>query len=239
MNMKFKNKLYTKSFYFWKSIPLGFVFVITLINGCINYEQEVSLYPDGSGTIDIHYWMKIPNYEKNQIVNDIGIFNPDSIKKEFTSTENIETEVKNIKVYSDTTDSTIHSVIRLWFKHIDSLNNMRQFNGFNFSLKDGAEKQKIFSQFIPPIAIGFGFDVSDYYVTYIYDFPGEIITHNATDVTNKKLIWKYRLDEIGKGKTISVTYRPFKLKETPKWIYALSGLVLLIVIIFLFRKKRD
>jgi len=83
--MKFKNKLYTKSFYFWKSIPLGFVFVITLINGCINYEQEVSLYPDGSGTIDIHYWMKIPNYEKNQIVNDIGIFNPDSIKKELSS----------------------------------------------------------------------------------------------------------------------------------------------------------
>ncbi len=228
--MKFINKIFTKISYFLLLV------ILFTINGCINYEQEVSLYPDGSGTIDIHYWMKIPNYEKNQMINDIGIFVQDSIKNEFTS---LYAEIKNIKVYSDTTDSTIHSVIRLWFKHIDSLNNMKQFKGFNFSLKDGAEKQKIFSQFILPIAIGFGFDVSDYYVTYIYDFPGEIITHNATDVANKKLIWKYHLDEIGKGKTISVTYRPFKLKETPKWIYALSGLVLLIVIIFLFRKKRN
>jgi len=47
------------------------------------------------------------------------------------------------------------------------------------------------------------------------------------------------LDEIGKGKTISVTFKPFKLKETPYWIYILAGLVLLIVIFFLVRKKKD
>jgi LPXTG-motif cell wall-anchored protein len=106
-------------------------------------------------------------------------------------------------------------------------------------LKDGAAGQKIFSQFIPPIATGFGIDASAFHVTYIYRFSGEIITHNAVSKEGDRLIWRYSLDEIGKGKTISVTFRPYKIRETPVWIYALAGLVLLIVIIFLFRKKKD
>ena len=41
------------------------------------------------------------------------------------------------------------------------------------------------------------------------------------------------------GKTISVTFIPYKIKETPYWIYMISGAVLIIVIIFLFKKKKD
>ena len=95
------------------------------------------------------------------------------------------------------------------------------------------------SQFIPPIATGFGIDGTEYTITYVYKFSGTIITHNAHMEDGQTLTWKYTLAEIGSGKTISVTFRPFKLKETPYWIYVLSGIVLLIVIIFLFRKKKD
>ena len=109
----------------------------------------------------------------------------------------------------------------------------------DFSLKDGAEGQKIFSQFIPPLATGFGINSSAFHVTYKYTFGGDIISDNSTTHDGRVLIWEYSLAAIGSGKTISVTFRPFRLKETPPWIYALSGLVLLIVIIFLFKKKRD
>ena len=115
---------------------------------------------------------------------------------------------------------------------------MKVFKEANFSLKDGASGLKIFSQFIPPAATGFGFNADLFTFTYIYYLPGDIITHNATEKSNNKLTWKYNLSEIGMGKTITATYRPFKLKETPTWIYGLAFLVLGIVIVFLFKKNK-
>ncbi len=184
----------------------------------------------------INYWMRSPDSESISIIDKIGIFNPDSIRNEFTSPFS---SIDNIEVFADTTDSTTHALIELSFTHIDSLNKAKAFSEAEFSLKDGAAGQKVFSQFIPPIATGFGIDGSAFHVSYRYIFSGEIITHNAPKVEGRTLIWDYTLTEIGGGKTISVTFIPFKLKETPYWIYALSGLVLLIVIFFLFRRKRD
>jgi hypothetical protein len=206
------------------------------ISGCLNYTQEVRLYPDGSGTMKINYWMKLPENEDSATVEKIGIFNPELIMKQF---ESDYTKVSNIEVYSDTTDSTTHALVEFSFTNVDSLNKTRAFTGTEFSLTDGAAGQKIFNSYIPPPATGFGIDASKYTVRYEYIFSGEIITHNAHEEKGKTLIWNYTLAEIGSGKTISVTFVPYKLKETPYWIYILSGIVLLIVIIFLFRKKKD
>ena len=214
---------------------LSFAFFISLC-GCLNYTQEVHLYPDGSGTMKINYWMNLPENGDTSTINKIGIFNAELIRDEFSSQY---TTINNIAVYIDSVDSTTHSLIDLYFTNIDSLNQMRIFEDFQFSLKDGASGQKIFTQYIPPIATGFGIDGSEYKVSYIYKFSGNIITHNALEEDGQTLTWDYTLAEIGSGKTISVTFIPFKLKETPYWIYILSGLVLLIVIIFLFRKKKD
>lgn len=216
-----------------RSLLLLFLSLISF--ACLNYEQEVSLYPDGSGTMKIHYWMPSPDTLHRGVIDQVGIFNRDSLTKNFSSDFS---KVENVTVYSDTTDSTIHAVIEISFIHIDSLNNTKPFSEANFSLKDGAAGQKVFSQFIPTAITGFGYVGSDFSIRYIYDLPGEIITHNAHEVRGTKLIWNYTLADIGRGKTISVTYRPFKLKETPVWIYILSGVVLFIVVIFLFRKKK-
>jgi hypothetical protein len=212
------------------------LFPLLFLTGCLSYVQEVQLYPDGSGRMTINYWMKLPDSASIKILDRIGIFNADSIRHEFSSKY---TKNENVQVYSDSTDSTTHAVVKFSFTNIDSLNNIKAFSEANFSLRDGAAGQKIFSQFIPPIATGFGMDGSNYNVTYKYKFSGEIITHNAQKMEGQTLTWHYTLAEIGRGKTISVTFRPYKLKETPFWIYIISGIVLLIVIIFLFRKKKD
>jgi len=218
-------------------LPLFFISIFSLwFAGCINYEQEVSFNPDGSGDMKIHYWIKADTSGGKTFYDPLGIFNEDSLRSDFASS-NIK--IENITVSDDTTDSTAHAVIEFAFTHIDSLNSVKPFAESRFSMQDGAAGQKIFSQFIPPIATGFGLNDSTYQVTYIYTFPGEIVTHNATQVDKKKLIWKYTLAEIGKGKTISVSFRPFKLKETPYWIFFLAGFVLIVVVFFLFRKKRS
>ena len=211
---------------------LIFTFLM-LASGCLNYYQEVKLYPDGSGYMHIDYWMKILGKERKIVIDDIGIFNPDSIKSQFNSPH---TTLENVVVYSDTTDSTTHAIIDFSFTHIDSLNNTKAFSDSKFSFVKNASGQIIFTQFISPIATGFGIDASSFSVNYVYNFSGDIITHNAHKSSGRKLTWEYNLSEIGGGKTISVTFRPFKLKETPLWIYYLSGAVLLLVLIFLFPK---
>lgn len=204
--------------------------------GCLNYIQDVNLYADGSGMMRISYWMKSIGNENSVIAEKIGLFDADSLRSAFESPYN---SIDYIEVYTDSTDSTMHSIIDLTFTCIDSLNNHKSFKEYKFSLKDGAAGQKVFSQFIPPIATGFGVNRSDFRIQYKYTFGGEVITHNAQDNEGRTLIWNYTLDDIGSGKTILVTFKPFKLKQTPYWIYVLSGLVLLVVIIFLFRKKKD
>jgi hypothetical protein len=212
-----------------------FIFLAIITSGCLNYIQDVNLYADGSGKMRIIYWMKLPDVENTKVLDRIGLFNADSVRNEFTSKYNI---IDDIKVYTDSTDSTTHAIIELSFQSIDSLNKTKAFASSNFSLQDGASGQKVFSQFIAPIATGFGLDGSNFNVTYKYTFAGDILTDNATSKDGRTLIWKYSLAEIGNGKTISVTFKPFKLKETPHWIYILMGFVLLIVIIFLVRKKK-
>lgn len=212
--------------------------IITLAvftSGCLNYIQDVNLYSDGSGKMRITYWMKLPDVGNAKVLDRIGLFNADSIRSEFNSKYNT---IDDIRVYADSTDSTSHAIITLSFQSIDSLNNTRAFASSNFSLQDGASGQKVFTQFIAPIATGFGLDGSNFNVTYKYTFAGDVLTDNATSNDGRTLIWKYSLAEIGNGKTISVTFKPFKLKETPYWIYVLMGLVLLIVIVFLVRKKK-
>ncbi len=219
-----------------KKIVLIIFPLIILLQGCLNYIQDINLFADGSGKMRITYWMKMHDNENLQILDKIGLFNADSIRNQFSSPYN---KITDVEVYTDTTDSTIHAKMEMTFNHIDSLNYTKAFSDAHFSLEDGAAGQKVFMQFIPPIATGFGFDGSDFRVTYKYTFGGDIITHNATKTDGRVLIWEYNLSEIGSGKTISVTFKPYKLKETPYWIYILSGVVLLIVIVFLFKKKKD
>lgn len=210
--------------------------LFSFIPGCLNYIQDVNLYPDGSGKMKINYWMKTPDTSSIKALGTIGIFNQDTIKKEFSSPY---TKINEVRVYSDTTDSTMHSFIDLFFTNIDSLNNTKAFADAHFSFKDGAAGQKVFSQFIPPIATGWGIDGSSFKIQYKYTFSGEVVQHNAHKQENKTFIWNYNLSELGSGKTISVTFIPYKIKETPYWIYMISGVVLIIVIIFLFKKKKD
>ena len=212
------------------------VLILFYFTGCLNYVQEIILYPDGSGKTHIDYWMKLPDEESKTVADNIGIFNPDSIRSEFSS---VHINIVSIEVYSDTTDSTTHAIIDFTFDHIDSLNLAKAFSDANFAFQEVAQGVINFTQFIPPIATGFGIDANQYNVSYIYTFSGTILTHNAHLVEKRTLTWNYSLADIGGGKTISVTFRPHKLKETPNWIYMLTGTVLALVIYFLFRKQKD
>jgi hypothetical protein len=207
-----------------------------MLNGCLNYSQETKLKTDGSGEMAIHYWAKIKTADDSVMVNRFGYFNKDSLNALFSSKYD---KISKIEIYNDSNDTTVHAKIEISFSSIDSLNKMRPFRDANFSFKDGAANQKIFSQFVSPAASVFSLQASGMTATYTYYLPGEVIAHNAHNLKGNKLTWVYKLSDIGTGKTLTATIRPFKLKETPVWIYAAALIVLLVVTIFLFKKNKS
>lgn len=208
--------------------------LLLFLGGCLNYTQVTTIKKDGSGNMFIHYWMKWTNTRDSIVVDQLGLFNQDSVYKEFASSFS---SIKNVEVYRDYSDSTIHAKVEFEFNSLDSLNQLPAFKDSKLTIKDGEDNTKIFSQFIAPIATGFGIKSKNFSLTYIYYLPGEILSHNATDISRNKLTWQYYQDEIGTGKYITATYRPFKLKETPVWIYYSALFVLIIVVVYLFSKR--
>lgn len=216
-------------------LKIVYVSIIIVFTSCLNYEQDVILHPDGSGKMKIHYWMKIPDAGRKDVTDNLGIFNPDSIRNEFNSRHS---KVENVEVYIDSIDTTTHSIVEFSFDRIDSLNYTKMFADSKFRFNEETSGQIFFSQVISPIATGFGISANDFKVIYKYTFTGTIINSNAHQVQDNTLTWNYSLADIGTGKTINVTFRPFKLEKTPDWIYMLTGTVLILVIFFLLRRKR-
>lgn len=103
--------------------------IVVFFSSCLNYYQDVTLYPDGSGKMRIDYWMKFVNEESEKVVDNLGIFNPDSIRSGFQS---VHSKVENVNVYRDTTDLTTHAIIDISFTHIDSLNKTKAFSDTTF-----------------------------------------------------------------------------------------------------------
>ncbi|HOP49352.1 MAG TPA: hypothetical protein PK887_01860 [Ignavibacteriales bacterium] len=220
-------------------------FVIVLISGCIDYYQEFEFNKDGEGKFFIHYWMKRKNtfYDstKSRRVNDSLFiskfyqFNPDTLKKLYVSEHLSEFSANT---FSDSVDNTIHTQIMFKFKDVNKLSEVPPLSVFRISYKDGAEGQKVFREFVPPLNALFTIPDSTLTFKVVVYLPGIVITHNANELYKNRVTWVFKHSEIGTGKYLVATIKPFKLKETPKWLYYLSGSVLLIVIYFLLRKGK-
>ncbi len=211
------------------------IFVSLFITSCLNYNQVTTIKTDNSGKMYIHYWMNMDPELDSLLITRLGLFNKETLTNNFTAKF---TKINYVSIYHDFTDSTLHAQIEFEFSNFDSLNHLAFFKHSELDVKDGPEGTKIFSQFIQPITTTFGLSESNYSISYIYYLPGEIINHNANSLSRNKLEWNFSIDDIGNGKIITATYIPFRLKETPTWIYILASLVMLVVLIFLLKKSK-
>ena len=209
--------------------------ILSFFYSCISYEQVTTIKTDNSGEMYIHYWIKWNSTKDSLVLMNLEIFNQDSIYNNFTSPFTI---INDLQVYRNFRDSTLHAKVEFEFSYFDSLNNLSVFREREFSIKDGPENTKLFSQSIPTYSIGWASERPNPSVSYIYYLPGEIIKHNADILSNNKLTWKFDSDSEEKVKTLTATYRPFKLKQTPNIIYISAIIVLFIVLFYLFKRKK-
>jgi len=219
-----------------KLLKYSIVFTILIsLSSCLNYTQVTTIKTDNSGKMYIHYWMHMDPDLDSLLLNKLGLFNEDSLYNIFTAPY---TELNYTTVYHDFSDSSLHAQIEFEFTNFDSLNGLQFFKHSELSVKEGPEDTKIFSQFIQPISTSFGLYDKSLTISHVYYLPGEIVSHNANSQSRNKLNWNFNIDNIGTGKTVSANYIPFRLKETPIWIYSLAGIVIVIVLIFLLKKSK-
>jgi hypothetical protein len=218
-----------------KKLKLTFlIFTALLFSGCINLEIETFIGADGSGSSIIHYWTKLDIlYQDTSLTNKYS-FKENVIRKNF---ENENIEIKSIKVWERSSDSTYHAEIKIIFNDINELNKCNFFKDHQISFKDGAVGQKIFVHKIK------GGDLhleegDKYTLKYIYHFPGTIITDNADEHRNNSLIWKFNLNQLKTEKTLTATV---KVPVNTGLQFIIPALVIILIalwIILIIRRKK-
>lgn len=218
---------------FWSY--LKYLFIALFLGGCLNYTQVTTVKKDKTGDMFIHWWIKWNTIEDTTALSRIHIFKPDTIRSRF---ESKFTTIDNMEIYTDFEEKTQHGKIKFEFSNFDSLVTLPLFINSDLSLISGPDETNIFSQFVQPMVSNFGINTGESKIKYIYYLPGKIVKHNANSHSRNKLTWEFSLEELGTGKEINATYTPFRLKETPKIIYYIACIVLIIVAIFLFKKRK-
>jgi hypothetical protein len=209
--------------------------IVLSLSSCLNYNQITTIKTDNTGKMFVHFWRDMGTDIDSLLLTRVGLFNKDSLQTKF---EAPFTEINFTKIFKDFKDSTLHAQLEFEFSDFDSLNYLPFFSNAKLSNKNAPDDEKIFSQFIQPVTIGFDSTAKPLKVKYIYYLPGEIVEHNANSLSRNKLTWEFSLDQIGSGKTIKARYIPFRLKETPQLIYTLALIVIIIVLVFLFTKRK-
>lgn len=211
-------------------LATALIFTISfLISGCLEYTQKAEIMRDGSGSMTIRYSFP-PGSDLGRTYAQR--FDTATIRREVTeeayTIKKISTQMKEGDQWS--------AEIEITFKNVSDLNSTRLFNRFDIFFGDGAAGQMKFSQYLKPLP-----DKPDprnpVKQTFIFEFDGEMITHNAHKTDGNKYIWEFTLDQIGDGKYIEATFAP----QEPNYIvfYIIGGVLVVAAAGFiLFRRKK-
>jgi hypothetical protein len=208
-----------------------------LFTSCLNYEQITTLKTDGSGEMYIHFWTSLKSKQDSAIILASGLFDENSFRKKFNSKI---IDLIELETYHNPNDSTIHSKVKYSFNDVNSLSSLEIFEGVEFTFYKNEDDDIEFSQIFRPIASSYGFSNKTSNFSYTYYLPGKILEHNANIKSNNKLIWEFTYnDSSAIPEKLFARFTPYKLKETPSWVYYSSLFIILVVLYYLFKKRRS
>ena len=218
-----------------KYLQVVIAFLLLTLSGCLNYEQISTIKKDGSGEMYIHYWTNLNSMPDSLLLLNTGIFNKDSLANKYLSRY---TTLDFSEVYNDFSDSTIHAKVKFNFTNVDSLNRIPALKNYNFVFNEISDEEYTFSQDINYFQ--FTPDSSqNYKMSFTYYLPGHVLYHNANSLSQNKLVWEISLNDSVKIEQLNATIEPFRLNETPPWVYYSGIFVFFVVLYFLFRFKKN
>ena len=165
-------KVLTKSL-----LSISTLFLIALfISGCVNLDQKTVLNADGSGTMKIKYWTKSSNVSGDEL-SGFG-FTEAKVKANYTSSNSEPSDIVIKK--NATTDSLTEVTLSLKFKDLNKLTDAKAFSKVKASYVDGKEGKDFKYVLLQDTSTAKNMGMSDYKLTYAFEFPGEVISTNGT-----------------------------------------------------------
>ncbi len=186
------------------SISLLFM-VAVFISGCVNVDQKTKLSADGSGTMSVKYWTKSSNVTGDEL-SGFG-FTEAKVKSNYTSSNTEPTDIKVEK--NATTDSTSVVTLNVKFKDINKLSEAKAFAKIKASFVDGKEGKDFKYVLLQDTASAKNMGMSDYKLTYEFEFPGEVLATNGTK-DGQKVKWEKTVADLKEDITMSATVKAGK-----------------------------
>ncbi|MEO8665258.1 MAG: hypothetical protein ABI462_07165 [Ignavibacteria bacterium] len=167
------NKLYVILFLLLTSLSL---------NGCLNVRQKTVINEDGSGTINLHYWMRSQGEIPYGDEIDGYSFIESEARKKYTS---YNTVIKEFRKFDDSKDTTNHIELTMDFKNINKLSETPGFSRVQISYVKGKDGYD-FRYFIPKdTTLKQEYIKDDHTLEYTFEFPKEVKTSNGTILDTK------------------------------------------------------
>jgi len=168
---------------------LPFILLAFLLSSCIDMETKSVLEKDGSGKMDIHYWTKNSNISNDEF-KGFG-FTEQKVKDNYNSSNS---EVTEVKVEKNETDTTTHVRLTLKYKDINKLTDAKAFqNKIKPSWKKGDDGYDFSYVLMKDTTVSGATNK----LNYEFEFPGEVLKTNGTKDGNK-VKWEHKLGDISK-----------------------------------------
>jgi len=216
---------------------------LVVLAGCINYDQELTLNPDGSGFIMVHYNSAAQSAPGTAGTAAAGaeITTGQAPKLSFTEAEILKeyegspVKVRDIKI--ETLENVPNATYFIDFKNVNDLNGKGVFAlegdklKQTFSIAD-AGANKAFKQLVQlKMDVQDPSTLSSYKFTYKLTCPGEVVETNGTKGDGNTVKWEYTLDKlINKDVEMTCTYKAGKAGMGGK-VGTIIGIIVCVVII--------
>jgi hypothetical protein len=186
-----------------KTINIIFLFVaIVTMSSCVDLKQVTHLNKDGSGVVTLYYSTKLSNLSMG---DELGDFAFSEIKaRNFLTSAN--SDVRELKIETKDSDSTVYVSAIVNFKDFNKLNSAKSFSkvqtlwektseGFKFAFVIDKDSVKLSN-----------FGDGKHMLVYEFDFPGDVITSNGKN-SGKKASWTFELSQLKSGINMTATVK--------------------------------
>lgn len=233
-----------------------------VVAGCFEYEQDMVINEDGSGTVVIRY--NAPAQRELDEYEEPGEWREHVPKLPITENDVVDSfggmplVVESVDITTADGYPDVSYIVK--FDDVEDLNGRGIFYfedgkfAQTFSLR-GGEGVKTYEHFIdfdwPLAETYYEYRLSQYDLAFQVEFPGEIVESNGVTGEGNTVRWDYTLDDLlGEERTLTATYRiaeeapaSTEEKETGKaWAWVLGIMIVCALVagpVALLLSKRD
>lgn len=213
---------------FRRYVPL---LLLLCLPGCISYEQDTRLEENGSGSMDIHYWISedMLTWFKGGNLS----FNEDSVRTQYSATG---IDVESVRSEARESDSTRHVYVTLSFDDITALPSAPGFRDLDIKWQREGDTFR-FVQVLPAASSSGEEMLDDFTFTYRFDFPGDVRESNADSTDGSHAVWAFTLSDLAETRTLEAVIVAGSGGNI-WWVLGIMALVIVVAFVLMRVRKK-